>query len=125
MVADLKARGEPNPPGLPGSLQDLSLTASGDGENLKLGATLDQATSVLSANATGRIELLLNGKKQNAEATLQSRWSKADVTLDQIVLSMAPVVGPGGQFLPSEPLPVVRQGRVRDCQGRAHDHRRC
>ena len=33
------------------------------------GATLDQAASVLSANASGRIELVLNGKKQNAEAS--------------------------------------------------------
>ncbi len=111
VVAALKATGGAEPSGVPSSLHDFSLTAKGDGEDLKLGATLDQAAAVLSANATGRIELLVNGKKQNAEATLQARWSKAEVTLDQILLSLAPVVGPGGQFLPSEPMRWSGKGK--------------
>ena len=66
---------------------------------------------MLSADASGRIELVVNGKKQDAEATLQARWSEAEVVLDQIVLSLAPVVGPGGQFLPGEPMQWSGKGR--------------
>ena len=111
VVAALQATGGAEPSGVPSSLHDLSFTAKGDGENLKLGVTVDQATSVLSADASGQIELILNGKKQNAEATLQARWSDAEVRLDQILLSLAPVVGPGGQFLPSEPMHWSGKGK--------------
>ena len=111
IVASLKATGGAEPSGVPSSLHDLSLTANGDGEELKLGARLDQAAAVLSANAKGRIELLLNGKKQNAEATLRAQWSKTEVMLDQILLALAPVVGPGGQFLPGEAMQWSGKGK--------------
>ena len=109
LIASLKAKGGCSPAGLPASLQELSLTARGDGEELNVTASGDQATGVNSARLKGRVEHLLRGSRQNTELTIGAAWNDKELTLAPIELASTPVVGPGGRFLPSEP----RAGRAR------------
>ena len=96
---------------MPTSLQDLSLTGEGDAEKLKVTALLDQVTRVTTIDARARSQLAISGKKQDAEATLKARWGEKDVVLDPISVAFTPVVGPGGQFLPSDPARWSGKGR--------------
>jgi translocation and assembly module TamB len=104
LEAALALKGEAAPSGLPSALHELKLTGHSDREELEAGLALDQVTRVTTASAKARTELVLTGKKQRADGTLRFRWSDREVTIDQLVLSLVPVVGPGGQFLPSDPL---------------------
>jgi translocation and assembly module TamB len=102
LASGLKVKGAAEPSGLPAALHELSLEGKGDGEELRVTAAQDQITRVVSASLTGRIAHLLHGAKQNTELSLGVVWNDKDVMLDPLVLATVPVVGPGGQFLPSD-----------------------
>ena len=111
LIATAGAKGGAAPSGMPTSLQDLSLAGEGDAEKLKVTSRLDQVTGVTTIDAQARSQLAISGKKQDAEATLKARWGEKDVVLDPISVSLTPVVGPGGQFLPSDPARWSGKGR--------------
>ena len=111
LIATAGAKGGAAPSGMPTSLQDLSLAGEGDAEKLKVTSRLDQVTGVTTIDAQARSQLAISGKKQAAEATLKARWGEKDVVLDPISVSLTPVVGPGGQFLPSDPARWSGKGR--------------
>jgi translocation and assembly module TamB len=111
IAATMKATGGATASGFPSSLHEFSLMSDGDAESLKLTALLDQASGVLAASAQGRTGLVVAGKKQSLEGVLKTRWGAKEVSIDQLALTLAPVVGPGGQFLPSDPARWSGQGR--------------
>jgi translocation and assembly module TamB len=104
LTANFKAAGGAGTSGLPSSLQDLTLTAGGDAESLSVTAARDAVAGTIKALAKGSTRLVVSGKKQTAEAVVQSQWGDTEITFDPITVSLTPVVGPGGQFLPSDPL---------------------
>jgi translocation and assembly module TamB len=111
LASAITVRGGADPSGLPEVLHDLSLTAKSDAEDITLGAKRDRTTQQLAANLKGRTQAVLGGKKHTVEAALHSRWSDQEVTIDQVLITLTPVVGPGGQFLPSDPARWSGKGR--------------
>ncbi len=111
VVATLAVKGGAAPSGLPTSLHDLSLTGQSDLEELTLSARRDQPSGVVAIDSRAQTQLVAGGKQQKAEAAVQAHWGDKEVTLEQIVVSLAPIVGPGGQFLPGEPARWSGKGR--------------
>jgi translocation and assembly module TamB len=111
LEAVLGVKGEAAPSGFPSALHELSLTGHGDGEEIEARLSLDRVAKVANASAKGHTLVVLGGKKQQAEGALLVRWSEQDVTIDQLRLSLVPFVGPGGQFLPSDPLSWSGKGK--------------
>ncbi len=102
-AATLAVNGAATPSGLPTSLRELSLTGQSDLDEITVKAGREPASGALALNARAQMQIAAGGKKQKAESALQVRWGEKEVTLDQILVSLVPVVGPGGQFLPSDP----------------------
>jgi translocation and assembly module TamB len=109
LASTFKASGGAGPSGLPAILYDLTLTGGDDEANVSLTATRDQA-GALTALLKGGARLVINGEKQDAEATVRSRWDDAQIGFDPIAISLAPMVGPGGAFLPGEPVQWTGKG---------------
>ena len=103
IVAMLAVQGEAAPSGLPTNLHELSLTGQSDLDEISLNARRDQASAVIAIDAKARTQLVAGSKKQKAESAIRAHWGDKEVTLEQILVSLVPIVGPGGQFLPSEP----------------------
>jgi len=103
VVATLAVKGGAANSGLPTSLHRLSLTGQSDLDELTLSAGLDQPSGAIALDAKAQTQVVTGGKKQKAEGALQAHWGDKEVTLEQITVSLVPIVGPGGQFLPSEP----------------------
>ena len=111
LASSLQAKGAAEPSGLPSSLHELLWSAKGDAEDMMLSLNRDQATGLGAGSFKGQTRLVVNGKKQDASATLQGRLNDQELALDSIILSLAPVVGPGGQFLPSAPARWSGKGK--------------
>jgi len=111
VVAMLAVKGGAAPSGLPTSLHQLSLTGQSDLEEITLNAGLDQPSGVIAIDTRAQTQLVAGGKKQKAESALQAHWGDKEVTLDRILVSLVPIVGPGGQFLPSEPARWSGKGK--------------
>lgn len=111
LVGTASAGGGATPSGMPASLHDLSVSGEGDAESLKLTLALDQVTRITTIDANGRTRLTISGKKQDAAGSLRALWGEQDVVLDPISVALTPVVGPGGQFLPSDPARWSGKGR--------------
>ena len=102
-AATLTVKGAAAASGLPTSLSELSLTGQSDLDEIAVKAARDQASDILALKARAQTQIVAGGKKQKADSALQVRWGAREVTLDQILVALVPVVGPGGQFLPSDP----------------------
>jgi translocation and assembly module TamB len=107
----LTAQGAATPSGLPTALHALDVKGEADTERLTLTAARDPKAGVTSVSFEGHTQLVVNQRKQRAEATLASRWDGKAVLLDSLVFTMAPAAGPGGEDLPSEPFRWSGQGR--------------
>jgi translocation and assembly module TamB len=102
ITSQLVLRGAATALGLPARLDDLSLTGQADTEQLSIRARRQSSTNIIMADGHGTAQLSIRGKKEVATGVLEVRWAGDEVTLDPIVLSLAPFVGPAGQFLPSD-----------------------
>ena len=89
--------------GLPTSLHELRLNGQGDLDQVTLNASRDQASGGIAIDARAQTQFVAAGKKQQAESAIQAHWSDKEISLDEILVSLVPIVGPGGLFLPSEP----------------------
>ena len=111
VVATFTAKGKAAPSGLPTSLLELSLTGQSDLDQLNVSAARDQATGAIAIDSKAQTQFVAGRKKQKFEAEIQGHWSDQEVALEQILLSLVPIVGPGGQFLPSEPARWSGKGK--------------
>lgn len=97
IAASLQAKGAAEPSGLPSGLDQLLLTATGDGEELKVSAGRNDADKTITAEIKGRLEHPLRGVRRSTDVTLGALWGESDVILDPIAVSTAAVAGPGGK----------------------------
>ena len=111
VVATLAVNGAAAPSGLPTSLHELSLTGQGDLDELTSSAVRDQANGNIALDAKAKTQFVASGKKQKADAAVRANWGDKEIAFSQIVVSLVPIVGPGGQFLPSEPARWSGKGK--------------
>ncbi|WP_165234984.1 hypothetical protein [Aquisphaera insulae] len=110
-TASLKAAGGASPSGMPSTLLDLTFTGKGDGEELTVTAAPERGSNAIAGEVKGKLSVVVGGKKQVAEGIVRGRWGDSEITADPIVVLLTPVVGPGGQFLPTDPKKWSATGR--------------
>ena len=107
----INAEGATKANGFPASLGALELAARSADSELGLAANFPDHPEPIAIRGQARTVFALNGGRKTAETHLRAFWNAETVDLDQLTMTVAPVVGPGGQFLPGQPMEWTGTGR--------------
>ena len=95
---------------MPTGLSDLSVIGNSDHDQLTVEFGRQHAGGPVALRAGAHTELVVSGKRQKVEAALHALWGDQEVAIDTLLVSLVPVVGPGGQFLPGDPTRWTGKG---------------